>query len=1444
MTSLKFFSKIICSAILAALVFPQVIFAQNTEDVTLQELEGKIQLSKYDTQTIFHDLLPKALTDTWISQFVYASSDHLSPSTALILREFIRYDFSNYLLTEVPLNTAKFIITQGIEVWRIANGDKIFSGVLEKFEKDSVGAAVNYAKNEFFKYQTKVASGAFEVNYRSEGGKEKAAMQYVVFYKNIDNEKADVSIAIYSTESINPPQKGMSAGGMSGVMHDFKPGEKLPPFIATFSGEIMIIRAGGTAYSWIGQPVVEISFPSVVPDFGLRPKSWWQRNIVEPLQSFFKNPLAIFGASLVTVSSSGTVTDLQNGEAWQIDAGETSGESQTSSQPSYNILPIDDWAGQGSGLDDLLRQKEEEDGAVTSTVPFTAPNILYTVPAGPVTVTNQNGAVTLSPEEAIRQALLELIRRQQANGQGQQGQQLTEEERQEQEELRQNLINVIGELQRRNGQAGQVLGVQDEISEGSENDDSGNDENDDDDLAQDDQNDQSENITVPTLCAIAPEQSAKQNKIIINEVAWMGTAASSNHEWIELKNLTNQTIDLFGWQMQDKDRQVKIIFGAVNQPGQTAQLGAGQFFLLERTDDDAVPGIAANAIYSGALGNSNEALYLFDSDCQLQDKVQASPSWPAGNETQKRTMERGADLSWHSYAGVGQNNIFGTPKAANGPAGQQSGTPTVGSGSGGSSAGGGASGPQQEPVQDEPVPPEQTSPVSEPQAIGHLIISEFQAGDAEGKEYVELYNPTDQEINLCASAETAFYFAYYSANRDWHDPYRAKSFCDAPDAVARTIAPKGYYLIGFNGYPQSDWPMYPSKTLSDISGAVAIFSANPDLKSDDDTVDQTAAKVGQVKETKIDAVGWKKTAAADEPIVKETGAVLVPSGNLSLGRLWHNATQKYQDTDDNSKDFVRENPSPKDQLSFAPEAISDLAVEVHPQQRNGAKLSWSAPVDPDTLPGQMNYQIFYSRDQQPLAANLKKIEEETTPLITKEEGRVIALVPDLFYGSAYYFVVQAADESGNLSPLSTASPAFDIQTAQNPWPMAYHDPARTNQGEYGGPLGNKSLNDLTGLDPAGLFLMPPAIGDGNSAYVFARVAGQNGLYAFDNNGQQKWQFPVSSHNQIPAIGDDGSVYFLTSSSVGALSPGGKLKWEEHLAEVYSEHLLLGPASRLYVIAKKEVQDGFKLLALADSGDRAVKTFEYDLSQEVPAGQSISTVFGPTLDSENNIYLSVNQKLIKLNSQGQKIGERSFGPEFAEDYEGPRDITVEAGVPYLFDNNAIILGIKNGHCAKLVSPGDPESFRDGCESTVYSVSSNDLAVDNWKISANFDFGRVGGNKFYYNIRAPGMFGASFLDLVAIDLATGDRTWSKHWASSYTGPDPIYPLLSDSQGYAYFGQREMVLGYDMSQPPDSDPGGNLVFSANISSLAPKDKGAALGLGTLYLPNYDKLSQSPCP
>lgn len=211
----------------------------------------------------------------------------------------------------------------------------------------------------------------------------------------------------------------------------------------------------------------------------------------------------------------------------------------------------------------------------------------------------------------------------------------------------------------------------------------------------------------PVFCGKS-EASASRNSVIFSEIAWMGTSNSANDEWMELKNITSDDIDLTSWQIQDKEQNIKISF-------LPKTISANGFFLLERTDDDSAPGINADYIYTGALNDENEALYLFNKNCQLEDEIIASPDWPAGNKEERRTMETSDDLTWHTYFGTGQNGIMGTPKAENSK------------------------------------PPENI--FSTPDANPVVLINEIQVDSKNGTggandDWVELYNPNTFDVDI------------------------------------------------------------------------------------------------------------------------------------------------------------------------------------------------------------------------------------------------------------------------------------------------------------------------------------------------------------------------------------------------------------------------------------------------------------------------------------------------------------------------------------------------------------------------------------------------------------------------------------------------------------------------------------------------------------------------
>jgi len=173
-------------------------------------------------------------------------------------------------------------------------------------------------------------------------------------------------------------------------------------------------------------------------------------------------------------------------------------------------------------------------------------------------------------------------------------------------------------------------------------------------------------------------------QVIINEVAWAGTQASSSDEWIELYNVTDQPFDLTGWTLR--------IDGSVIHLGEVTDatlevrrsiIEPGGFLLLERTDDAVVSDVEADLIYKGLLSNGGEDLFLSNANGEIVDQVLfAETGWPAGlaadDSLPYATMERlypavggtewgtNAPMSARNGLDADGNPLFGTPKATNG----------------------------------------------------------------------------------------------------------------------------------------------------------------------------------------------------------------------------------------------------------------------------------------------------------------------------------------------------------------------------------------------------------------------------------------------------------------------------------------------------------------------------------------------------------------------------------------------------------------------------------------------------------------------------------------------------------------------------------------------------------------------------------------------------------
>lgn len=175
----------------------------------------------------------------------------------------------------------------------------------------------------------------------------------------------------------------------------------------------------------------------------------------------------------------------------------------------------------------------------------------------------------------------------------------------------------------------------------------------------------------PTNTLPPTSTSASPLSVVINEVAWAGTAASSTDEWFELYNPGSTPINLAGWSLIADD-------GSPNVP-LSGTIPAGGYFVVARFNavfNDLMPDLTYS---SGAFNNSGEILYLLDPNGNQVDTANLDGgSWPAGiGSPIYATMERQGTVpdsatAWSTYGGTvavahdrDGNDIRGTPGQAN-----------------------------------------------------------------------------------------------------------------------------------------------------------------------------------------------------------------------------------------------------------------------------------------------------------------------------------------------------------------------------------------------------------------------------------------------------------------------------------------------------------------------------------------------------------------------------------------------------------------------------------------------------------------------------------------------------------------------------------------------------------------------------------------------------------
>lgn len=174
--------------------------------------------------------------------------------------------------------------------------------------------------------------------------------------------------------------------------------------------------------------------------------------------------------------------------------------------------------------------------------------------------------------------------------------------------------------------------------------------------------------------------------VVINEIMWMGSTGSYADEWLELRNLTSQPVDISNWRI---DNASSILAYFEIPAGKT--IDSNGFYLIANFDNsnssselNIHPDYVNTNIQFNNTYNINGQLILKDKNLNIIDNtpVANTTNWPAGsNEPYKQSMERSNPPgdgtvagNWHTCTDSActgttfwktSGNNYGTPKNPN-----------------------------------------------------------------------------------------------------------------------------------------------------------------------------------------------------------------------------------------------------------------------------------------------------------------------------------------------------------------------------------------------------------------------------------------------------------------------------------------------------------------------------------------------------------------------------------------------------------------------------------------------------------------------------------------------------------------------------------------------------------------------------------------------------------
>ncbi|NLA08110.1 MAG: lamin tail domain-containing protein [Parcubacteria group bacterium] len=171
-------------------------------------------------------------------------------------------------------------------------------------------------------------------------------------------------------------------------------------------------------------------------------------------------------------------------------------------------------------------------------------------------------------------------------------------------------------------------------------------------------------ITIFIFLFFPYHYSLASGEIIINEIMYDFLGSDDKHEWVEIKNISDKSIDLKGWYFYDGKNHL------LNEPPKNGGQGsliipAYSYAILA---DDAVTFLTDYSNFSGividttmSLNNTSEKIQLIDNNKNIIDEVVYQKEM-GGNENKGFSLER---VDQFSNQFCQSNNVSGSPGKEN-----------------------------------------------------------------------------------------------------------------------------------------------------------------------------------------------------------------------------------------------------------------------------------------------------------------------------------------------------------------------------------------------------------------------------------------------------------------------------------------------------------------------------------------------------------------------------------------------------------------------------------------------------------------------------------------------------------------------------------------------------------------------------------------------------------